>query len=45
MKARERREIEIRDKMCIFFNMLLTRIGEEYKEKKWEAMKDQEEML
>lgn len=45
MKVRDIREIEIRDKMVILFNMLLARLGEEYKEKKWEAMKEQEEML
>lgn len=45
MKAREPKEIEIRDKMMILFNLLLVRLGEEYKEARGEPMEDAEKMI
>lgn len=45
LKAREGKEIEIRDKMYIFFNMLLKRLSEEYTKQKKESIEERENMF
>jgi hypothetical protein len=45
LKARTGHEIEIRDKICIFFDKLLKRLSDMYKDKKQESLEQAERTL
>lgn len=45
MKARTWSDIEIRDKICMFFDMVLTRLAKEYKNLKDQSIEDVESMI